>query len=65
MIFCLKNVNNNIVKSFDVLIFYLQLMAIGDRGAPGLAALRLVTLELKEELETVMTPLLLGREPIV
>ena len=40
-------------------------MAIGDPGVPGLAALRLVTLELKEELETVMTPLLLGREPIV
>ena len=57
--------NNNIATSFDVLIFYLQFMAVGDRGALGLAALRLVTLELKEELETVMTPLLLGRESIV
>ena len=40
-------------------------MAIGDRGAPGLVALRPVTLDLKEGLETVMTLLLLGWEPIV
>ena len=40
-------------------------MAIGDRGVPGLVALRLVTLELFQGLGTVMTLLRLGREQIV
>ena len=40
-------------------------MAIGDRGVPGLVALRLVTLELQQGLEIVMTLLRLGWELIV
>ena len=40
-------------------------MAIGEHGVPGLAARRLVTLELKQGLEVVMPPLLLTWEPIV
>ena len=40
-------------------------MAIGDRGVPGLVALRLVTLELQKGLEIVMTLLRLGWEQIV
>ena len=38
---------------------------IGDLGVPGLAALRLVTLELRQGLEVVINPLQLGWEPIV